>query len=362
MDNCTRLNETQRKTALLTLGAIAIAGILVCSVAVVLLVIFKLYKYFTHRLALYQVLAAMSYGFSLGLELAVFDYYQNEEVYEKLCAFIALLTMYTVWTMILFTNWIILHLFCTTVSNFYNEHVKNFEVPFILIGVLFPVPFVWIPFVNGAYGLAGPWCWIKNWHNNCIEAKFVLAEVEQIAIFYVPALATSLNNIVLIAIIVCLLVCKRGNTPVLKRGQRNKALKELLPLFAYPVIFCVILIPPFFSRIYGANNNVGTVDSISTLFQVTAVFVPMWSLLPGVAQIVHICVLQWPKKLRHKSSRQHQYMQSFNSHSTGNLDKVQDTNTWHLTIEKDSYGSFETEADVPNESESDSLFLLKSVK
>ena len=75
MDNCTRLNETQRKTALLTLGAIAIAGILVCSVAVVLLVIFKLYKYFTHRLALYQVLAAMSYGFSLGLELAVFDYY-----------------------------------------------------------------------------------------------------------------------------------------------------------------------------------------------------------------------------------------------------------------------------------------------
>ena len=51
-ESCT-LSETDKRRALLAMVIEGVAARIVCSVAVTLVFIFKLYKYFAHRLALY---------------------------------------------------------------------------------------------------------------------------------------------------------------------------------------------------------------------------------------------------------------------------------------------------------------------
>ena len=318
-----------------------------------------LYKYFAHRLALYQVVAALSYGFSLVLELSVIDYYQNVEAYEQVCKFVAFLTLYTVWTKILFMSWINLHLFSITVFNKSIYIFERFEKFFILFGIFFPALFVWVPFIDDAYGLAGTWCSIREWENNCIEDKFVIGYVEQFILFYGPAIVASLANLVVIFMIICFLGCygkckDDDEIPALihvERKKRRKALRELLPLLAYPIIFCIILVPPLFSRTYDVFVTVTSNDSIAdiTSFSLSGhVFVPMWSLLPGLALIAHICVLKWPKKCCFTWHRQRLV------HFTTDLSQMGvalTTGKWHLTSAKDSFGSCDTAVNVPSEGE-----------
>ena len=45
---------------------------------------------------------------------------------------------------------------------------------------------------------------------------------------------------------VCGMYANEGNTIT----KRNRALKELLSLVAYPVLFCLFLFPPFINCIY----------------------------------------------------------------------------------------------------------------
>ena len=357
MENCTRLDEADRKRALLVMGLIAIVSTMVCLLAVILLVFFKLYKYFAHRLALYQVLAALSFGSAQVLELSVIDYYLNVEVYEQVCKLVAFLTVCTVWTKILFMSWINLHLFSITVFN--KSIFERFEKFFILFGIFFPALFVWVPFLNDAYGMAGPWCWIKDWENNCIEDKFVIGEVEQFALFYGPTIVASLANLVVIFMIICFLGCygkckDDDEIPLidLERKKRRKALKELLPLLAYPIIFCIILVPPLFARTYDVFVTVKSKnDSIADIASFSlsgAVFIPMWSLLPGLALIAHICVLKWPKRCCFPCHRQRSV--HFITGSS-QKDEAPTTGKWHLTSAKDSFGSCDTAVNIPSEGE-----------
>ena len=357
MGNCTRLDEADRKGAVLLMGLIAIVSTMVCLLAVILLVLFKLYKYFAHRLALYQVVAALSFGFSLVLELSAIDYYQNVEVYEQVCKLVAFLTVYTVWTKILFMSWINLHLLSITIFN--KSIFEKFEKFFILFAIFFPALFVWVPFLDNAYGLAGPWCWIRDWKNNCIEAKFLIGEVEQFTLYYGPAIFASLANIVVIFVIICFLGCYskcKDNDEIalirVVRKKRRKALKELLPLLAYPIIFCIILIPPLFARTYDGLVTVksknDSIAEIAAFSLSSAFFVPMWSLLPGLALIVHICVLKWPKECCFLCHRQRLV------HFTTGLSQKNEaptTEKWHFTSAKDSFGSCDTAVNVPSEGE-----------
>ena len=360
MANCSHLDESDRKTALLTMGLLALVAVLVCSTAALLIGVFKLYKYFSHRLALYQVVGALCYGFFLVMELAVFNYYQNEDVYSIVCKIVGFFTVYTVWIKMFFSTWIILHLFCFTV---FNKNLEFLEIPFIVLSVCFPILFVWIPFVHDLYGLAGPWCWIQSWEGNCIENKSTYGIVEQFTLFFGPAMIISCADIVAICVIICTLACYKrkssrdDETPLIETGDRRKALKELLPLLAYPIIFCVILVPPLFSRIYSVTTD--DIYSTGSWFLATAIFVAMWSLMPGLVLILHICILKLSKK---KCSLPcHRQHKSFRYQTGLTASEEMNSNMWHVTnAGKDSSGSCDSEAYIPRESEVDVQFLNRN--
>ena len=229
---------------------------MMCFTSVVLVFVFKLYIYFVHRLALYQVLAALFSGLALTLELLFLIFRKDDEKNHWLCETVGFLTLYFSWVRLLFTAWLVVHLFCQAVlhKDPQRDH-KCYEVLCVVISFMFPLLFTWIPFVNKDYGPAGAWCWIKNWNNNCIDNLSIVGIAEQFVLWHGPAMFFSVvESIAIIVIVLRLLFCYQpSNVPTgsarplmeLPRNlaqKRRKALNELLPLLAYPILFCLLLI------------------------------------------------------------------------------------------------------------------------
>ena len=142
MDNCTLTTPVKRK-ALLAMGVQGVAATIVCLIAIALVFIFKLYKYFAHRLALYQVLAALLYGAALAMEL-VFLHDPDSEKSNGGCIAISFFFLYFSWVKLMFTSWVVLHLLCFSV---FYKNLQHLEKLFVAISIGFPLLLVWVPFL-----------------------------------------------------------------------------------------------------------------------------------------------------------------------------------------------------------------------
>ena len=333
MDNCTELTEQQRVDALLAIGLIGLVAVIICLTAIVLLFLFKLYKHFAHRLALYQVVGALGHATALTFQLLNLNYYDNTSVYKPICQTIGFLAVYFSWIKLLFTTWIIFHLFCLSVL---YKNLQRFEIGFIFFSTCFPLLFVWVPFLHNSFGLAGPWCWIKASEDNCMVNTTTNGIVEQFSLWFGPAIACSILDCVAIFAIVYVLVSNRGNQTLnANHDQQKKALKELLPLLAYPILFCVLLLPTIANRTYSASTKVTNFDIIL----VSAVFIPLESLCAGLTLVVHISYIKHSKCFIH-------------------CNKLA-INPEELPIIS-TETNCTTEADIPAESEVDRAILTKS--
>ena len=354
MEDCTLINDTDKQNALYAMGSLGVAATIVCFVAASLVFIFKLYKSFAHRLALYQVSAGFFYGLALAFELAYVSLTVPKDEKGPGCEIIGFSILYFSWVKLMFTSWVVLHLFCFSV---FYKNLQNLEILFVFISVLFPLLFSWAPFLPDehgvpSYGSAGAWCWIRNWRNDCIQHKFIPGIGEQLGLWYVPAEIFSIIDSIAIVVIISRLICcrpKDEEITLLERGKRMKALKELLPLLVYPILYCILLIPPFANRIYGAASNKLNI----TVIVISGGFVPLQPLCAGLALFIHVCVLKCSKCIRYfRKRRKHQY--------TALTFASEKPSTWRFT----SGGGFSTrdmtQADIPNESEDDNSVLARN--
>ena len=368
--NCTNssLSRENKQDALYAMGILGSLATIVCFMAIVLVVVFKLYKYFAHRLALYQVLAALFYGLSLALELVFINNPESELKDTFGCVAISFFFLYFSWVKLMFTSWVVLHLLCFSV---FYKNLQHLEKLFVCISIGFPLLFVWVPFLpwrtdipnnnsnrTFAYGSAGAWCWIKNWENDTSDKKFIPGIAEQFILWYGPALFCSIVDSIAIIIITARLVCCQPSSeeaaPLLPSGQRMKALKELLPLLVYPILFCILLIPPLVNRIIGASidcNTPAIFIVVSTM--ISGVFIPLQPLFAGLALVVHVAVLKRPKCKYFQKHQQHHHTTQAGTFSS------EHPVTWELT--KDTPTKYETEVFFPNESELDESLLTQKV-
>ena len=187
-------NETDM--ILRCMGFIALSSVIVCFTAVVLVFALKLYIYFVHRLALYQVLAALSGGIALTLELLFLIFRKDDEKNRcgLPCAIVGFFTLSFSWVKLFFTAWLVLHLFCQAVfhKDLQRDHKCLYEVLCLMISIVTPLLFTWVPFVTEEYGPAGAWCWIQNWKDNCIDNLLTTGVTEQFAMWFGPAMFVSI--------------------------------------------------------------------------------------------------------------------------------------------------------------------------
>ena len=127
--------------------------------------------------------------------------------------------------------------------------------------------------------------------------------IEQYALLSVLAFLILFGAILLLSVLILFLVVKpskqlanEDEVLLVEDRKRKKALKQLLPLSAYPILFFIFSIPPCVNRIYG---DVTTEFSFPA-FMSSAVSTSFPSLFSGLTLFIHVMVLKCPRrKLRH---------------------------------------------------------------
>ena len=218
-----------------------------------------------------------------------FNYEHKPQVIA--CKVIGFIFQLALWVKLLFVNAFVFHFFALAV---FTRDLKKLEPLYILFSILLPVLFTWVPFINDSYGISGAWCWIRVWKDECATQKYIEGIIFQFALWYGPlffCLTVTVGMAITILIILGVRACKKRNQPQHlqqengNQQQNQKALKELSPLMAYPIIFYFMTLLPLSNRIHGAISQRPSFSLTLT----HAVIVGQWSLFSSIALLIHIC-------------------------------------------------------------------------
>ena len=289
--------KDQKNYILLVWGGTGFISFIMCLIAVSLVFCMRLHKYFTYRLAMYQILSSLCLSLVEMSFLSLLNYDGDVVYYQVACKTTSFLIEYFTWIKLLFTTSLVFHLFCLAVC------LKNFqklEIVYVLLPILFPCLFSWIPFIHNSYGVAGAWCWIRDWKDNCATEKYVEGIIEQFVLWYGPFTISLTLSVVAVFIILIVLAWRtyasrnKEYEHLIENHERNqnkKAMKELLPLLAYPVIFYVLCLFPLIDRVYNAISS-------NAQFELSfghALTESLWGFCSSWALIIHILVMKKKK-------------------------------------------------------------------
>ena len=265
------------------------ASVVVCLLAAILILHLKLYKKLVYRLALYQVLSALVMASIGATQTVVINYDESSNIYGRICTAIGLLQLYTEWMKLLFTMWVTFHLFCFAVL---HKNLKKLEVLYVVTSLLVPAVIAFVPLVTHAYGLN------SNGNICCIYANTSVAFIERLALWDGPALLmliTASAAMVVMVIKLARQVRQRSKCePITDGDQFVKALKQLLPLAAFPMLFFIFEIPVFIFHIYTTQHSTPN----EGMYIAEVVCFSLWSWSSGTAVIIHISVVRLCRRER----------------------------------------------------------------
>ena len=289
----------QKNHLLLAKSGTGLVSLTMCLIAASLVLYMRLYKFFIYRLALYQILSSLFFS-AVQVSLLTLLNYDSDYYQQIACQTTAFLMEYFVWIKLLFTLCLVFHLFSLVVC---LQNFKKLEIGYVLFSILFPLLYTWIPFIHNSYGVAGAWCWIRDWKDDCATQKYLEGVIEQFALWYVP-LFISLTLTVIFVLIILIVLAQRAytlknseNECLIKNHehhQNKKAIKELLPLLAYPVIFYVLSLIPIINRVYSAISS----NASFGFALVHALSEASWGFFSSWALVIHIVLAKRLKKKR----------------------------------------------------------------
>ena len=265
-------------------------SVLVCLAAVVLLFALKLHKKLVYRLALYQVMAGLILALVEVFQVLEDNYTNDPELYERVCIALGWIGMYSQWMKLLFTVWVTFHLFCFGVL---HKNLKKLEVLYVVTSLLVPAVIAAVPLLTRSYGYRSvDGCYILEYENNVTLTNGI---IETFALWDGPAMVILLALSIAMAVMIIKLtqkVCWRLKYDEITDGDRFwKALKQLLPLAAFPALFLLFIVPLF---IYDMYYSIVTPTPDADLVLLASTSIALWSMTSGVTLIVHIAVTRLP--------------------------------------------------------------------
>ena len=269
-------------------------SVLVCLLAAILMCCLKLYKKLVYRLALYQVLSAMAMASVFVMQVVFINYDKSPNIYGRVCTAIGLLQVYTDWTKLLFTMWVTFHLFCFAVL---HKNLKKLEVLYVVTSLLVPALIAIVPLITHTYGLSPG-------SNACyIYANTSVEFIERLALWDGPAMlmliAASTAMVVMVTKLTSQVRRRSKYEPITDSDQFTKALKQLLPLAAFPMLFFIFEIPVFILHVYTFQYSIPNEGILIS----AEICLSLWSMASGATVIIHISVVRIcgrkrkPKKL-----------------------------------------------------------------
>ena len=291
--------KDQKNYILIAWSGTGILSFIMCLIAVSLVFCLRLYKTFTYRLAMYLILSALCLSAAEASAITLLNF--NGNIYYQIaCKTTALPLEYFSWVKLLLTLCLVFHLFCLAV---WLRNFKKLEIGYVLFSILFPLLFSWIPFIHNSFGVVGAWCWIRSWKDDCANEKYLEGIIEQFVLWYGPLFISLTLSVVAVFIILIVLAqrayahknqeleCLIENH---ESNQNKKAIKELLPLLAYPVIFYILALFPLINRVYSAiSYNASFGWALAHSFAESS-----WGFFSSWALIIHILVMRQLKKVQ----------------------------------------------------------------
>ena len=279
------MNQSDSNKLNVAFTAINSIAVIVCLLAAILVFALKLHKKVVYRLALYQVLASLSFATVETLQVMFINYdnLEESEVYGHLCTAIGWLSIYTRWVKLLFTMWVTVHLFCFGVL---RKNLDKFEALYVVTSLLVPAPMAAIPAITNNYTRSPfhSYCYIYNSSGSDQATELV----ERLTLWDVPAICILIASTVAMGLLVIkILRAKLLMEPIIGGKWFWKALKELLPLAAFPVLFFIFIVPSLVFHIYAAVNPKAA-DRNSKLLIPAIVCISLWSLSSGAILILHL--------------------------------------------------------------------------
>ena len=271
---------------------------IVCLLAAILVFALKLHKKVVYRLALYQVLAALSFATVETLQI-VFIHYKAGTA-NNLCTAIGWLVVYTQWTKLMFTMWITLHLFCFAVC---YKNPKKLEVLYVVTSLLVPAVVACVPLGTHSYRLStSRRCYIYA-ENKTDSDEGVVVQVENFVLWDGPAFAILLAASIVMAAVVTKLARRLLTKVFVKyeaispdRDQFWRAFKQILPLAVFPMLFLVSMVPLALIDIYAALGK--KISPPPALLVSNGVLISLWGMASGITILVHITVARCGAKKR----------------------------------------------------------------
>ena len=288
-ENC---SAYRYKEASILEGSFCGAGTVLCAASIILAVSLKLHRQLIYRLAIYQVASALAYGITCildAIQLPIITYAGS--VYRPLCLANAFLNVYVFSLKLVFTFVLTVHLFFFAVC---YKNLKKLEVYYVTFALLIPAILAAVPFITNTYGEQfhqSPWCWIQETYN-CSRNINKAGIIEAFVLVYGPIVFICSAVLILIIVMLIVLMCRSFSKSKVSKKNRV-AMKQMLPLLSYPIIFSVLIALTLISPFTKYEWMLNIVDQAAY-----GGFV--WS--AGLALFIHIGVML---KLRSTSARRY---------------------------------------------------------
>ena len=291
-------SQSQKDLILTIMSSIGLLSFCTCVFTIGLVFYLRLHRHFIYRLSMYQVVSSMLLSVDNILVIFLTTYFERFVTLQRIvCLLTAVLKTYFVWINLLLTIVLTLHFFLLAVC---FKNFKKLEIFYVLNSVIFPLFFVWVPFINNNYGKVGAFCWIRSETDDGQSNKEGV--IEQYTLLYGPCYLFLIIAIIVSILVVALLIwrgnCGRGvsneEEPLIgwTRTKHKNALIELTPLLSYPIIFFVFNLFVIGRRIYDyivPNANF-------KLALAHAVIMTSWGVLSSIALLSHMIVIRYVRK------------------------------------------------------------------
>jgi len=247
-----KFDSPEFKAVAIVRASVGLFSFLSCVCVLLISACLKKYQFFTQRLVLYLTVAAALH--SSAYTVGRVNFYTNRTIKDPYCYFAGSFELYTAWIELLSICCITFNLFAITVLSSYRMPEREYmECIYLTVTFLLPLLWCWIPFLEEAYGMAGPWCGIRSLEEDCSEFKF--GHVLQYALWYVPVYTIFL--VIFVTSVVIFIKVGRDihrcegtpSTPTAKLNKQ-KIREEVKPLLWYPLIYIVLRTTLLVSQIY----------------------------------------------------------------------------------------------------------------
>lgn len=248
--NCTLFYDSTHFKILAGLRAsVGLISFLASLSVVILVLLFKKYKFFSQRLILNVAVAAMIHSFSYTT--ARVNYYTVREIDDPYCYFGGLFNHYTAAVELISIWFTTINIFSVGMC---GRNISKLEPLYYVTTYALPALWFWAAIWLKVYGTSGGWCSVKELEADCQPFRY--SSYFQFGAWFVPLyISITIILIMLLAVAIkyfrTLRHWKDKQDPRIQ-GMRNVLRNELRSLISYPIIYVLLNTFSFASLIHHA--------------------------------------------------------------------------------------------------------------